>query len=91
MTEKLYEAYIGGTIPIYWGSPTVEVDFNPKAFLNWYDYGSDEALMEAVIEIDNDPVRYEEMYMQPLFSNGCNRFMKIENFLRWFNTNVYKG
>ena len=93
-TEKLYEAYIGGTIPIYWGSPTIEVDFNPKAFLNWYDYGSDDALIEAIIELDNNPQKYKEMYMQPLFngsSNNLNRFMNLSKFLDWFDTNVYKG
>lgn len=90
-TEKLYEAYIGGTIPIYWGSPTIEVDFNPRAFLNWYDYGSDEALIEAVIELDNNPDKYRQMYMEPLFSKYVNRFMKFENFTNWFEKNVYKN
>ena len=91
VTEKLYEAYMGGTIPIYWGSATVEVDFNPKAFLNWYDYGSDEALIEAVIELDQDKDKYREMYMQPLFSKNCNRFMDLNRLATWFETNVYKG
>lgn len=91
VTEKLYEAYMGGTIPIYWGSATVEVDFNPRAFLNWYDYGSDEALMKAVIELDQDKDRYREMYMQPLFSNHCNRFMDLDRLAAWFEQNVYKG
>ena len=91
-TEKLYEAYMGGTIPIYWGSPTIEVDFNPKAFLNWYDYGSDEALIQAVIELDQNENKYRDMYMEPLFSKStANRFMNFTNFLDWFEKNVYKG
>jgi hypothetical protein len=91
-TEKLYEAYISNNIPIYWGSTTIEVDFNPKAFLNWHDYGSDEALIEAVIELDRDEDKYREMYMQPLFTkNSTNRFMNIDRFLDWFETQVYKG
>lgn len=91
-TEKLYEAYMGGTIPIYWGSPTIEVDFNPRAFLNWHDYGSDEGLMNAVIELDQNEDKYRQMYMEPLFSKPtANRFMRMYNFLNWFETNVYKG
>jgi hypothetical protein len=91
-TEKLYEAYMGGTIPIYWGSPTIEVDFNPKAFLNWHDYGSDEALIQAVIELDQNENKYREMYMEPLFSKPtANRFMNFTNFLNWFENNIYKG
>ena len=92
-TEKLYEAYIGGTIPIYWGSPTIEVDFNPKAFLNWYDFGSDEALIEEVLMLDRNPHRYREMYLQPLFAKDehANRFMDIDKLIVWFDKNVYKG
>jgi hypothetical protein len=91
-TEKLYEAYIGGTIPIYWGSPTIEVDFNPNAFLNWYDYGSDEALIEEVLMLDSNPHRYKEMYMQPLFTkDNFNRFIDVSKLLTWFETNVYRG
>ncbi len=92
VTEKLYEAYIGNTIPIYWGSSTVEVDFNPRAFLNWHDYGSDEALIEAVIELDQNEDRYKEMYMQPLFSKqSMNRFMDLNRLANWFETYIYKG
>lgn len=90
VTEKLYEAYIGGTIPIYWGSATVEVDFNPKAFLNWFDYKDDDAFIRAIIELDQNDDKYREMYMQPLFSKRVNRFMDLSNFENWFEKNVYK-
>lgn len=91
VTEKLYEAYIGGTIPIYWGSVTVEVDFNPRAFLNWHDYKDDNAFMRAIIELDQNEDKYREMYMQPLFSKRVNRFMDLTNLENWFEKNVYKG
>lgn len=91
VTEKLYEAYIGGTIPIYWGSATVEVDFNPRAFLNWHDYKDDDAFMQAIIELDQNDDKYREMYMQPLFSKRVNRFMDFTNLENWFEKNVYKG
>ena len=90
-TEKLYEAYIGGTIPIYWGSPTIEVDFNPKAFLNWYDYGSDDALIDAIIELEYNNDKYQEMYLQPLFVKNSNRFMDLGRLANWFDNNVFKG
>jgi hypothetical protein len=90
-TEKIYEAFIGNTIPIYWGSTTVETDFNPKAFLNYHDYGNDEDFIEAIIEIDNDYYKYLDMYMQPMFVKNTNRFMDLNRFLNWFETNVYKG
>lgn len=94
VTEKLYEAYMGGTIPIYWGSPTVECDFNPKAFLNWHDYQDDEAFMQAIIDVDTKPELYEQMYLEPLFNNWkepYNKYMDMDRFLNWFKKNVYKG
>lgn len=89
-TEKLYEALLGNTIPIYWGSQTIEVDFNPKAFLNWYDYKDDDAFLEAIIDLDKNDDKYMEMYLQPMFVRKTNRFMDLNNFLKWFDENVYK-
>lgn len=92
-TEKLYEALCAKTVPIYWGSPTIEVDFNPKAFLNWHDYGNDKDFFEAIKEIDQTPDLYEEMYLQPMFADyqKVNKFFDKDKFLNWFENNVYKG
>jgi hypothetical protein len=93
-TEKLYEAYMFGTVPIYWGSTTIECDFNSKAFLNWHDYQDDDAFMEAIIEVDTKPELYEQMYMEPLFNSWkepYNKYMDMNRFRSWFKKNVYKG
>jgi hypothetical protein len=92
-TEKLYEALCAKTIPIYWGSPTIEVDFNPKAFLNWHDYQDDKAFFEAIKEIDENPDMYEEMYLAPMFPDyqRVNKFFDRDRFLTWFDKNVYRG
>lgn len=92
-TEKLYDALCSKTIPIYWGSPTIEIDFNTKAFLNWHDYGDDDAFFEAIKEIDSNPDLYEEMYMQPMFADyqKVNKFFDKDRFLNWFDKTVYKG
>jgi hypothetical protein len=93
-TEKLYEAYMFGTVPIYWGSPTIECDFNPKAFLNWHDYQDDDAFMEAIIEVDTKPELYEQMYMEPLFNSWkepYNKYLDMNRFRIWFKKNVYMG
>jgi hypothetical protein len=92
-TEKLYDALCAKTIPIYWGSPTIEVDFNTKAFLNWHDYGDDDAFFEAIKDIDENPDLYEEMFMNPMFVDyqKVNKFFDKTRFLNWFEKNVYKG
>lgn len=92
-TEKLYEALCAKTVPIYWGSPTIEVDFNPKAFLNWHDYGNDDDFFEAIKEVDQTPELYESMYLEPMFQNyqRVNKFFDKDKFLNWFEKTVYKG
>jgi len=92
-TEKLYEALCAKTIPIYWGSPTIEVDFNPKAFINWHDFGDDQVFFEVIKKIDQTPDLYEEMYLQPMFQDfqKVNKFFDQDRFLTWFESNVYKG
>lgn len=93
-TEKLYEAYMFGTVPIYWGSPTIDCDFNTKAFLNWHDYQDDDAFIEAIKEVDQKPELYEQMYLEPLFNSWkepYNKYMDMNRFRRWFGKNVYRG
>lgn len=92
-TEKLYEALCAKTVPIYWGSPTIEVDFNPRAFINWHNYKNDDDFFEAIKEIDENPDLYEEMFLEPMFADyqKVNKFFDQDVFLNWFERNVYKG
>lgn len=91
-TEKLFEALCAKTIPIYWGSPTAALDFNPKAFLNRYDYASDQAFFDKIVQLHTNKNAYNEMYMQPMFRDDeFKRNTNIDNFLDWFQHNVYQG
>lgn len=81
-SEKIFEAMKVDSLPIYWGNPKVDLDFNPKSFLNYYDYGSDEALIERIIEIDRNDDLYLDYLRQPYFyNNEPNEFVKKENIL----------
>jgi hypothetical protein len=89
-TEKLYEALCAKTVPIYWGSPTIELDFNPKAFLNRHNYNTDKEFLSAIIELDKDHNKYLDIYFQPMFA-GPNKFMDTDRLLAWFAEKVYRG
>lgn len=91
-TEKLFEALCARTIPIYWGSPTVGLDFNPKAFLNRYDYASDQEFLQRIMKVWTDKDTYNEMYLQPMFrEDEFKRNFNQDSFLDWFQQIVYKG
>jgi hypothetical protein len=66
-TEKLPQPMWADSLPIYWGDPLVHLDFNPRSFLNWFDYGSDEALIERIIVIDRDDGLYADYLRQPWY------------------------
>jgi len=51
-TEKIVEPMAARCLPIYWGNPLIEREFNPKSFLNYFDFRDDDALIEKIIEFD---------------------------------------
>jgi hypothetical protein len=81
-TEKIYEPMIALSIPIYWGNPEVHKDFNTKSFINWNDYGSDEKVIERIIEIDNDDDLYMDYMKENYFSN--DELFKIDYLVNIF-------
>lgn len=86
VTEKILQAFYARTVPIYWGSPCVDLDFNPDAFINWHDYKNDKKFLEKIIEVDNDEKLYHNMLNQPMFRN--NKFLDMDIFLDWWEENV---
>lgn len=83
-TEKLCDPMTVGTIPVYWGNPLVGRDFNTKSFINWHDYGSDDAVIERIIEIDKDESLYRQMLAEPWLTGGkTNRDNDLELIKDW--------
>ena len=72
-------------MPIYWGNPRVGREFNSKSFLNYFDFPSEEALIEKIIELDRDDAKYLEYLRQPYFHNNQpNEFFSHERLLNFF-------
>lgn len=90
VTEKLFHALSYNTIPLYWGSPTVGLDFNPKAFISRHDFVSDEEMIQEVIRLDQDDDAYNEMLRQPIVS-PVNNFFDLDRLNNWFLKVVYQG
>ena len=66
ITEKLIDAYAGLTLPIYSGDISVDKDFNYKAFLNYQEIKDVEALVNYLIDYDENLEWYRDMYEEPL-------------------------
>jgi len=85
-TEKLMDAFLSGSISIYWGDPKVEEDWNDKAFINvmntnWF---------ERVKLIDNNNEEFLKIYNEPVFTNEQKEIHlhNINNFEDWLINKV---
>jgi len=84
-TEKLSDAYEAGCVPLYWGNPLVERDFNPRAFLNLHNFSTDIEFVEKVVELDHDEDARAAMLAEPLLPDGRpNEFFRMERYLDFF-------
>lgn len=74
-TEKIVHAFSANAVPIYWGNPDIELEFNTKAFINCHKFGlkegcSDEiidSIVQEVIRIDQEDAEYVSMIRTPAF------------------------
>ena len=64
-TEKLLHPMAAGSIPIYWGNPSVSKEFNTKSFVNCHEYDSIEDVVERVRQIDQDEETYRQILTEP--------------------------
>lgn len=69
-TEKLIEPMLVNSIPVYWGNPEVQIDFNIKSFVNVNEFKSYEEAIEYIIELDRNEEKYLEMASQPWLNNN---------------------
>lgn len=90
-TEKLANAMLANTVPIYWGNPLVGKDFNTKSFINVHEFPDRDAAIKAVIEADQDALTYARYMNEPYFKeNKLNEFVKPENLLKFIDQ-IIKG
>ncbi len=81
-TEKLMQAFSGGTVPIYWGDPTAVAQFNEKAFINCCGLTMEEAIAK-VKEVDNNDELYLKMLSEPALADLDYREKTLQDMARW--------
>ena len=70
-TEKIVHPMFRNSLPVYWGNPKIDMDFNTKSFINVHDYKSFDAAIEEIIRVDkDDDEAYREYIEQPWFTNN---------------------
>lgn len=96
-TEKLLHAKAAGCIPIYWGDPKVERDFNLDGCIDARNVKSKEELIELVKAVDTDSELYKKKMSVPALDackvDWCRRTMsecarRILNIMTETNNDV---
>ena len=85
--EKIYEPMLVNSIPIYWGNPLVDRDFNEESFVNVHRYTSHEEVIERIIKIDQDEDLYRSYLAADYFYGGVvPEYLRMENILKKFDS-----
>jgi len=66
-TEKIMEPMTVNSMPLYWGNPRIDLEFNNKSFVNFYDYENFNHMIEYIIELDNSDDKYIGVLNEPWF------------------------
>lgn len=86
-TEKLMDAFLVGSIPIYWGDPKVGEDWNPEAFINLNNYNQKwNTWTDWIKYLDENESAFNKIYNAPIFTDEqkdklINNLLEFENWL----------
>lgn len=69
ITEKIINAFLGGTIPIYYGTLDVLSIFNPKSFI-FFDILNPTAALDEILWLEQNPDEYYKKLTQPILLDG---------------------
>lgn len=72
-SEKLPDALLTNCVPIYWGDPTVTLDFDSRCFVHRRDFASVGELVARIAQLDQDDAAYEAMLAAPKYAGGSRR------------------
>ena len=80
ITEKLLQAFIAGSIPIYWGDHIYAKEiFNPKAFICIRDFESIDKCIDYILNLNEEQIKI--ILREPMFKdNQIPDIFDIQNF-----------
>lgn len=88
-TEKLMDAFLVGSMPIYCGDPKVSRNWNPDSFINVMKYTG---WMDEIKRIDKNWEYFDQHYKQPVFTPEQKQDLEtnLSGFETWLNDKIKK-
>lgn len=84
-TEKIYNAFASGTIPIYWGDPLINEVYNPNCFIHISTFNDKKQQTDAIIkgcerikEIENNLTTYSTFFKENVIINAENEDIRVK-------------
>lgn len=85
-TEKIFDAFLGNCVPIYWGNTRIAEDFNEKAFVNVHSFTSFADAVDYVKYLDENDEAYKAVLGKSAFpENRIPEKFGIAKFIAFFN------
>ncbi len=88
-TEKLVHPKLVDSIPIYWGNPVVDKDWNTKSFINAYDFDNLLDLIDFIKEVDNNDDLWYKILTEPHL-NPNSKDINWKSFIDFFEKIITK-
>ncbi len=90
-TEKILHPIIARSVPIYWGNPIIDKDYNTKAFIDCTGCEDDiDAVIDKIITLDNDDKMYLDMLHQKPMNSSFNTH-ELKDMEAFFVNIINKG
>jgi hypothetical protein len=77
MTEKLFQAYYAGAIPLYYSHQSVINDVNKKAFIYAADFDSEQSILEYVKLLDQDNSHYCRVWNNIIINDEARNYQSV--------------
>jgi hypothetical protein len=69
ITEKIVNAFLSGTVPIWSGTREIYEVFNERAFI-FYDVENPQPALDRIIYLEQNRTAYDEVLNEPILANG---------------------
>ena len=90
ITEKIFDCFFAGTIPVYWGPDNIEQHIPKSCFIDKREFDDYKELYEFMINIDDEKyLEYIKNIEKYLNSDSCYRFSS-EFFAKTIIENILK-
>lgn len=89
-TEKCFEPLQVGSVPVYWGNPRIDLDFNPGAIINCNKYADLNQVIDTLLWFDRREDEYKNLVEQHMYPGGYteNAYVNRGNIVRFFRSIV---